>query len=124
MEGNIKVKIQTSDMIAIHQGDFTVTIHTQRMCGFIQELALAKRRDTQLKPEKIRTDELSNQTEKLYTEALLEVLSKAVAEEINGLKKQIYGVLCPAMQVHPCYLSNPQGKIDHNFDNTLKLVDL
>ena len=87
MEGNIKVKIQTNDMIAIHQGDFTVTIHTERMCGFIQELGLAERRDTQLKPGKIRIDELSNQTEKLYTEALLEVLSKTVAEEINAVLK-------------------------------------
>ena len=76
MEGNIKVKVQTNGMIAIHQGDSTVTIHPLMMGGFIQDLELAKCRATQLK--------LSYQPEKLYTEAQLEVLSKAIAEEINS----------------------------------------
>ena len=30
----------------------------------------------------------------------------------------------PAVQVHSCYLNNPQEKIHRNFDNTLELVDL
>ena len=70
-------------MIAIHQGDSTVTIHPLKMRGFIQDLELAKHRASQLKPEKFRIDELSNQPEKLYAEALLEVLSKAIAKEVN-----------------------------------------
>ena len=61
MEGNIKVKVQTNGMIAIHQGDSTVTIHPVKMRGLIQDLRLAKRRATQLKPENIRIDELSYQ---------------------------------------------------------------
>ena len=56
-------------------------------CGFIQALGLAKRRATQLNPEKIRIDELSYQPKKLYTVALLELLSKATAEEINTTLK-------------------------------------
>ena len=64
-----------------------MTIHLLKICGFIQDLGLAKLRATQLKPEKIRIDELSYQPEKLYTEALLEVLSKAIAEEINTTLK-------------------------------------
>ena len=74
MEGNIKVKVETNGMIAIHQGDSTVTIHPLKMRRFIQDLGFAKRRVTQLKPEKIRIDELSYQPEKLYAEALLDVL--------------------------------------------------
>ena len=70
MEGNVKVKVQTNGMITIHQGDSTVTIHPLKMRGFMQDLGLAKRRATQLKPEKIQIDELSYQPEKLYTEAL------------------------------------------------------
>ena len=46
------------------------------MRGSIQELGLAKRRAAQLKPEKIRIDELSSQHEKLNTEALLEVFGQ------------------------------------------------
>ena len=87
MEGKIKVKVQTNDMITIHQGDSTMTIHPLKMRGFIQNLGLEKHRATKLKPEKIRIDELSYQPEKLYTEALLEVLSKAIAEEINTTLK-------------------------------------
>ena len=70
-------------MIAIHQGDSTVIIHPLKMRRFIQDLGLAKLRAMQLKSEKIRIGELSYQPEKLYTEALLEVLKKAIAEEIN-----------------------------------------
>ena len=43
--------------------------------GFIQDLKLAKRRATQL--------ELTYQPEKLYFEALLEVLSKSISDETN-----------------------------------------
>ena len=92
MEGNIKVKVQTNSMIAIHQGDSTVTIHPLKMHEFIQDLGLAKRRPTQLKQEKIRIDELFYQPEKLYTDALLEVLSKAIGNQHN-LQKQMHGVL-------------------------------
>ena len=87
MEGNIKVKVQTKGVIAIHQGDSTVTIHPLEMHGFIQDLGLAKRRATQLKPEKIRIDELFYQPEKLHAETLLEVLSKVIAEEISTTLK-------------------------------------
>ena len=58
MEGNIKVKVQTNDVIVIHQGDSTVTVHPLKMRGLMQDLGLAKRRATQLKPEKTRIDEL------------------------------------------------------------------
>ena len=74
-------------MITIHQGDFTVTIYLLKMRGFIQELGLAKRRAAQLKPEKIRIDELSSQQEKLHTEALLEVLGKYITDEIYATLK-------------------------------------
>ena len=77
------MKVQTNVVITIHQGDSTVTIHPPKMRGFIQDLELAKHRATELKPEKIRIDELSYQPEKLYAEALLEILSKVIAEEIN-----------------------------------------
>ena len=30
----------------------------------------------------------------------------------------------PAVQVHPCYLNNPQEKVDRNFDNAFQLVGL
>ena len=74
-------------MITIHQGDFTVTIYLLKMRRFIQELGLAKRRAAQLKPEKIRIDELSSQQEKLHTEALLEVLGKYITDEIYATFK-------------------------------------
>ena len=54
------MKVQTNVKIAIHQGDSTVTIHPLKTRGFIQNLELAKRRATQLKPEKIQTYELSH----------------------------------------------------------------
>ena len=82
-----KVKVQTNGMIAIHQEDSTVTIHPLKMRGFMQDLRLAKRRATQLKPENIRIDELYYQREKLYTEAILDVLNKTIAEEINTTLK-------------------------------------
>lgn len=64
MEVNVKVKVQTNDMLAIYQGDSRVTIHPLKIHPlkfreFIQDLELAKRRATELKPEKIRFDELS-----------------------------------------------------------------
>ena len=118
MDGNIKVKLQTNGVIAIDQGDSTVTILPLKMRGVIQDLGLAKRRATQLKSEKIRIDELSYQPEKLYAEALLEVLSKAIAEEINTtLKNECMACYDPAVQVHSYYLNNPRGKVDRNFDN-------
>ena len=103
MEGNTKVKVQTNVKIAIHQGDSTVTIHLLKTRGFIQNLELAKRRATQLKPEKIQTDELSHQLEKLYTEALLQLLSKTIAEESNAvLKNECLACYEPAVKVHSC----------------------
>ena len=30
----------------------------------------------------------------------------------------------PALQVHSCYLNNPQEKVDRNFDNAFQLVNL
>ena len=83
MEGNIKVEVQTNGVIAIHHGDSTVTIHPLKMHGFMQELGLAKCRATHLKTGKFRIEELSYQPEKLHAESLLEVFSKAIAEEIN-----------------------------------------
>ena len=95
------------------------------MSRFMQDLGLAKRRATQLKPEKIRIDELSYQPEKLYTEALLGVLSKNILEEINTtLKNECMACFDPAVQVHSCYLNNPREKVDRNFDNGFQLVDL
>ena len=112
-------------MIAIHQTDSTVTIHPLKMRRFIQGLGLAKRRATQIKPEKIRLDELSYQPEKLYTEALLEVLSKAITEEISAtLKNECIACYKPAVKVHSFYLNNPLEKVDRNFDNAFELVDL
>ena len=87
-------------MVAIHQGDSTVMIHPLKMPGFILDLGLAKSKVTQLKPEKIRIDELSCQPEKLYTEALLDVLSKAIAEEINTTLKKCMACYDTAVQVH------------------------
>ena len=103
MEDNIKVKVGTNGMIAIHQGDSTVMIYPLKMRLFIQDLGFAKCIVTQLKPEKIRIDELSYQPDKLYAEALLDVLSKATAEEINTTLK-IECMVCydPAVQVHSC----------------------
>ena len=77
------MKFQTNGMIAIYQEDSTVMIHPLKMDGLIQDMGLAERRATQLKREKIRMDELFYQIEQLYTEALLEILSKAIAEEIS-----------------------------------------
>ena len=77
------MKFQTNGMIAIYQEDSTVMIHPLKMDRLIQDMGLAKRRATQLKREKIRMDELFYQIEQLYTEALLEILSKAIAEEIS-----------------------------------------
>ena len=112
-------------MITIHQGDSTVTIHPLKMRGFIQDLGLAKHRATQLKPEKIRIDGLFYQPEKLYTEALLEVLSKSIAEEVNTtFKNECMVSFDHATIVHSCYLNNPREKVDRNFDNAFQLVDL
>ena len=125
MEGKIKGELQTNGMIAIRQGDSTVTIHRLKMEEFIQDLGLVKCRATQLKPEKIRIDELSYQPEKLYTESLLELFSKAIAEEIIAvLKNECMACYELAVQVHSCYLSNPREKVDRNFDNAFQFVDL
>ena len=123
MEGNIKVKVQTNGMTANHQG--VSTIYPLKMRGFIQDLELAKRKATQLKPEKIGIDELSYQPEKLYAEALVEVLSKAITDEINPtLKDQCMECYDPTVKVHTCYLNNPREKVDRDFDNAFQLVDL
>ena len=125
MDCNIKVKVQTNSMIAVHQGNSTVTVHPLKIRGFKQDLGLAKGRATQLKPKKIRIDELSYQPEKLYTEALLDVLSKTIAEEINTtLKNKCMACYDPAVQFHSCYLNNPREKVNRNFDNAFQLVDL
>ena len=125
MKGNIKVKVQTNGIITIYQGDSTVTIHPLKMYGFIQDLGLAKRRATQLNPEKTGIDELSYQPEKLYTEALLDVLSKTIAEKINTpLKNEFMSCYDPAVQVHSCYLNNPPEKVDRNFDSASQSADL
>ena len=102
--------------MAINQGDSTVTIHPLKMRGFIEDSGLAKRRTTQLKPEKIRIDELSYQPEKLC---------KTIAEDFNTtLKNECMACFNPAAQVHSCYLNNPREKVDRNFDNAFQLVDL
>ena len=77
------MKFQTNGMIAIYQEDSTVMIHPLKMDRLIQDMGLAKRRSTQLKREKIRTDELFYQIEQLHTEAVLQILSKDIAEEIS-----------------------------------------
>ena len=95
------------------------------MRGFIQDLGMGKRRATPLKPEKIRIDELSYQPEKLYSEAQLDVLSKALAEVINTtLKNKCAACFDPAVQVHSCYLNTPRENVDRSFDNGFQLVVL
>ena len=87
------------------------------MRGFLQDLGLAK-------PEKIRIDELSCVPEKLYAEALLDVLSKVIAEEINKtLKNECMACYDLAVQVHSCNLNNPREKVDPNFDIAFQLED-
>ena len=82
-------------------------------------------RVTQLKPEKIWIDELSYQPDKLYAEALLEVLNKTMAEEISKtLKNKCMACYDPAMKVHSSYLHNSRKKVHRNFDNAFQLVDL
>ena len=58
---------------------FYMRIHTRLEIGKTQSYA-AKTREN-------RIDELSYQPEKLYTEALLQVLSKTIVEEINTTLK-------------------------------------
>ena len=73
-------------MVAIHERNSTVAVHFQ----------------------KIQTDELSYQPEKLYTEALLKVLSKAIVEEINRiLKRECMVCYDPAVQIHSSYMNSP-----------------
>ena len=121
MKSKTKDVFKTSSR-CLHQDDFLLGL---QICGFIQDLGLAKCRATQLKPEKIWINEICCQPEKLYTEALLEVLSKAISEEINTtLKSKCMVCYDPALQVHACYLNNPLEKVDRNFDNAFQLVDL
>ena len=95
------------------------------MPEFLLDLGLAKRWATQLKPGKIRIDELSSEPEKLFTEALLEDLSKAMAEEINAaLENECITCYEPAVQIHSCYLSDPREKVGHNFDDAFWIVDV
>ena len=80
------------------------------MRGFIQDL----------NTEKIRIDELSYQPEKFYTEALPEVLSKAITKKINAItKKEWMACYDSAVEIHPSYLRYPREKVDRNFDNVL-----
>ena len=61
----------------------------------------------------------------MYTEALLEVLSKAIAEEISTtLKNECVACLDVAVQVHSCYQNNTPEKVDRDFDNAFQLVGL
>ena len=110
-------------MIAIYQGDSTVTIYPPKIYGFRPDLGLTKRRATQLKPNKIWVDELFYQPEKLYAEALLYVLSKA--EEINTtLKNECMACYDSAVEIHSCYMNNPREKVARNFDNAFESIDL
>ena len=66
-----------------------------------------------------------NNQKKLYAEALLEVLSKSIAEEINkAFKNECMMYFDLGMQVHSRYLNNLREKVDRNFDNAFQLVDL
>ena len=61
----------------------------------------------------------------MYTEAVLNVLSKAITKEVNAtLKNERIACYEPAVQVHYCYLINPPEKIDHNFDNAFQFTNL
>ena len=61
----------------------------------------------------------------MYTEALLEILSEAIVEEINTtLKNECMVCFDPAVQVHSCYLNYPREKVDRNFDNAFQVVGL
>ena len=73
--GLIQLKPQF-DIDTIFKISYTSSLYVR---PFLSILGLAKLRATQLKPEKIRIGELSYQTGKFYTEALLQVLSKAIA---------------------------------------------
>ena len=46
------MEVQTNSMIAIYQGDSTVTIYPLKIYGFRPDLGLTKRRAKQLKPKK------------------------------------------------------------------------
>ena len=112
------MNFQTNGVIVILQWGSTVTIHPLKIRGFMQDLGLAK-------AEKIRIDELSYLTEKLYAEALLDVLSKVTAEEINTtIKNECMACYDPAAQAHSCCLNNSREKVDRNFDIAIQLVDL
>ena len=117
------MEVQTNSMIAIYQGDSTVTVYPLKIYGFRPDLGLTKRRAKQLKPNKIWVDELFYQPEKLYAEALLYVLSKA--EEINTtLKNECMACYDSAVEIHSCYMNNPREKVARNFDNAFKSIDL
>ena len=61
----------------------------------------------------------------MCTEALLNVLSKSIAEEVNTvLKNEFVACYDPAVQVRSCYLNNPREKVGRNFDNAFQLKDL
>ena len=61
----------------------------------------------------------------MYTEAALNVLSKAITKEVNAtLKNERIACYEPAVQVHYCYLINPPEKIDHNFYNAFQFTNL
>ena len=61
----------------------------------------------------------------MYAEALLEILSKAIAEEINTtLKNECIVCYDPGVLVLSCYLNNLRKKVDCNSDNAFQIVDL
>ena len=91
----------------------------------MQDLGLAKRNSYATKTSEKPNWYAFLSTRKLYTEALLEVLSEAIAEEINTtLKNECMVCFELAVQVHSCYLNNPREKVDHNFHNAFQLVGL
>ena len=40
------------------------------------------------------------------------------------LKNEYLECFDPSVQVHSCYLNNPQENVDHNFDSEFQLADL
>ena len=122
----IRVKVQMNGKIALHQGKATVNLNPKKMQSFIQDLRIAKRRATRFTPEKFKIDEVNYQPENLYAQALLEIMSKSIAEEINEtLKRECMACFNPNIKfLHKCYVNDPREKVDNHFNQAFRLVDI
>ena len=121
MECNIKVKVQTNGMITINQEDSIMTIHSTKMCRFIQDLGLesyaAKTR------KNLNWWAFLSSRETVYWSSTKIFEQSHHGENQNDLNKYLE-CFDPSVQVHSCYLNNPQENADHNFDSEFQLEDL